>query len=102
MTTEETALPTIPNDEILKLLTSFNVRYMRKVNFTYQCWEFSHSQSVSFLPEHTPDQRRAIIRKVSDLVRISVLQDIASTLPEIEATVGQPDVVAQFKRSVGL
>jgi hypothetical protein len=100
-TTEE--LPQIPNDEVLALLTSFTARYSRKISISFQAWDFSHSQTVALLPEHTPNMRRAIVRKISEFVRICVLQDVIATMPEIEGTVGdQPLVLETLKRSLGL
>lgn len=96
-------LPEISNDAVLTTLTDFNVRYSRKVNISFQSWEFSHGHTVEFLTSQGPDERRALIRKASDLVRTLVLLDIQATMPEIEATIGdQPQVVETLKRSLGL
>lgn len=93
----------IPNDKVLLQLESFNVRYSRKINISFQSWEFSHGQSLAFEKGNTADERRAMIRKVSEFVRIAALQDIMATMPEIEHTIGdQPHVVEALKRSLGL
>lgn len=93
----------VPNDKVLMQLESFNVRYSRKINISFQSWEFSHGQTLSFEPSNSADERRALIRKVSEFVRIAVLQDIVATLPEIEHTIGdQPHTLEALKRSLGL
>lgn len=102
VTTTET-LPTLSNDAALSLLTEFTVSYRRSISLSFQGWKFEHSHTVEFLPSHSPDDKRALIRKMSEIVRIVVLQDIVATLPEIEATVGdQPAVIETLKRSLGL
>lgn len=91
----------LSNDDAIMLLQNFTVSYGRKVVLNYQPWDFSQSQTVSFLPYHNADMRRDIIRKVSEFVRIGVLQDIVATLPEIERTVGA-EQVEELRKSLGL
>lgn len=82
----------ITNDEVLARTRTFNVSASRKINVSFQSWEFHFGQTIEFRETDTPSMRRAIILKALGLSHGVIKTDIQNTIPEIRATIGNsPD-----------
>lgn len=84
------------NDSVLASVSSFTVGYTRKFSNSYQAWNFSHSETVSFLPEHDLAARRALVQQAYALCKWFVKEDMKNTIPDIEAELG-PELGNQLR-----